>query len=112
MTYKLLCTNGAMFVCLENGIKIPLQTSSVITQVQREKARVALEAYLDDRIGTPSDVKLTFENNQVKFGDYVLDNIEDAQLIVGDAQNMTIIRFSVTCSIVDTIEAPKKYFEK
>ena len=116
MKYKLLNQRGMHIVCLEDGTKIPVQVSAM-TQIQREKCVVTVEALCDKRIGTEEDVKLNFSEGVLTYGKYTLDNAQVLSYKKGtggpgyeqDKWELGRITFVVDCELPDTNEQPKPY---
>lgn len=111
MKYRLLNKRGMHIVCLEDGTSIPAQVSA-ITQIQREKPIVTVEALFDKRLGSPEDVRLSFEDGILSYGKYVLDEAQVLFYKKGTSEpewEMGKIAFVVECELPDTIEQPKPY---
>lgn len=111
MKYKLLNKKGAHFVCLEDGTSIPLQVSATL-QVMFEKCRVTVEAFCDERFGTPDDPKLRFDGGGLTYGKHVLDNVQILSYKKGTSDpewESGKITFVVYCDLPDTTEQPKSY---
>ena len=114
MTYKLLNQKGAHFVCLEDGTKIPCQVSATV-QVMYEKCRVTVEALCDEVLGKPEDAKLRFIDGVLTYGNYLLDNVSNVEIIPGTPDpdfKIGKITFTVHCDLPDTTEQPKPYVSK
>jgi hypothetical protein len=111
MKYKLLNKKGAHFVCLEDGTQVPCQVSAT-TQVMFEKAIVTVEALCDERLGTPDDPKLKFQDGVLTYGKYILEGVNVLSYKKGAAVpdwEIGKITFVVECELPDTNEQPKPY---
>jgi hypothetical protein len=111
MRYKLLNTKGMHILCLEDGTRVPAQVSST-TQILREKCRVRVKAFCDERLGTADDTKLKLVDGVLTYGKYILDDISELHYDEGKKDPefiMGTVSFTVDCDLPETIEQPKPY---
>lgn len=108
MKYKLLSENGLLFVCLESGVRLPYQTSSVVRQSVDRVCTATITAYVDEMIGTSLEKRLSVDtdNHKVIFDGAPLLNIDILSIFYHGESKMTCVEFSLEAVYGDTVEKP------
>lgn len=113
LTCKLLTSGGFNFVCLPNGIRIPLQSATIIRQdyLNRGFALVTFSAISDKRMNRP--VIEVGEKGSVSFSGTTMHYIEKAIILPIDNETENEeCEITLWCAMVDTIEQPIPYIHK
>jgi hypothetical protein len=107
--YKILIKNGVSFVCFLNGVKIPYQTKTIVTQNLRDPAFVTVCINTSQLLGSPDDPPCSFDHvlQVVTYLGFPLINQE----LVSFDRKTQIATVVLPCEQCDTTEAPLNQYQ-
>ena len=108
MKYKLLIENGCVFLCLESGVRFPYQIKSVVTQDLTGDAVATVSAYVDSRVGSSEDKRLSLGNDShtLHFDGKRLQNLRMLNIYDQGEESLVCVEFTVNATYGDTVEKP------